>query len=295
MRNHSFWIRLAGFPVWLSSRYAGMDYFFRGYRILPSEEDKAEYDRWIREAGYPAGLPLSVSEEELLAEAEAGEETPGAWPDNYLESLAFYRKICSGLLFQDTLLFHCSALKVDGAACLFTAPSGTGKSTHARLWRGLLGERAVINNDDKPLLRRMADGSFYAYGTPYAGKHHLQTNTSARVGAVFCLHQAEENTIRRMTAREAFPFLFVQGYRDRQNPASVARAMDLIYGLAGLPVFSLGCTISEEAARLAYGAFESCLPPANGRTENPQPDRDNGSPDRGNGLPDRVDGSPDKR
>jgi serine kinase of HPr protein (carbohydrate metabolism regulator) len=55
--------------------------------------------------------------------------------------------------YYDTFLFHGSAIAVDGVGYLFTAKSGTGKSTHARLWRELLGARAVMVNDDKPLLR----------------------------------------------------------------------------------------------------------------------------------------------
>lgn len=76
-----------------------------------------------------------------------------AFSDAYLETLAVYRKIAEKMPEYDTFLFHGSAIAVGGEGYLFTAKSGTGKSTHTRLWRELLGNRVVIVNDDKPLIR----------------------------------------------------------------------------------------------------------------------------------------------
>ena len=72
--------------------------------------------------------------------------------DAYLETLAVYRKICTELLKRDTLLFHGSVIAVDGEGYLFTAKSGTGKSTHTSIWRKMFGDRAIMINDDKPLI-----------------------------------------------------------------------------------------------------------------------------------------------
>lgn len=85
------------------------------------------------------------------------------YTDEYLETLAVYRKIADQMLSYDTLLFHGSVVAVDETGYLFTAKSGTGKSTHARLWREYLGERAVMVNDDKPLLQITKNGVI-AYG-----------------------------------------------------------------------------------------------------------------------------------
>ena len=100
--------------------------------------------------------------------------------DEYLETLAVYRKIAEQMLSYDTILFHGSVIAVDGFGYLFTAKSGTGKSTHTRLWRETFGDRAVMVNDDKPLLRITKDGVI-AYGTPWDGKHRLSTNTSVPI------------------------------------------------------------------------------------------------------------------
>lgn len=75
----------------------------------------------------------------------------GEYSLSYLETLAVYRKIVTRLVFSDILLIHGSAIAVDGKAYLFTAPSGTGKSTHTRMCREYFKDRAVMVNDDKPL------------------------------------------------------------------------------------------------------------------------------------------------
>ena len=84
----------------------------------------------------------------------------------YMESgFQFYRN----LLFHDGLMLHASAVAYEGYAYLFSGPCGMGKSTHARLWQQVFGEKAVIFNDDKPALR-CVDGKWFAYGTPWCGK-----------------------------------------------------------------------------------------------------------------------------
>ena len=85
-------------------------------------------------------------------------------PDDYLETLAVCRKIAERMPEYDTFLFHGSCIAVDGVGYLFTAKSGTGKSTHTRLWRELLDNRATMVNDDKPLIR-IADDGLVIYGT----------------------------------------------------------------------------------------------------------------------------------
>ncbi len=84
---------------------------------------------------------------------------------------SFYTK----LLDFDGIRLHSSAVVVDGRAYLFSATSGTGKSTHTGLWLELFGDKAYIINDDKPAVR-LRDGVWYAYGTPWSGKHDNSVN-----------------------------------------------------------------------------------------------------------------------
>ena len=194
----------------------------------------------------PDAVLISISPEERAFENQDG----GSWEEGYLESLAVYRKICETLVSSDIALFHCSALAMDGQAVLFTGPSGTGKSTHARLWRQHYGDGLVTVNDDKPLLT-FEESGIRVWGTPYGGKDNLQTNTSAAVKAVVVLKQAPENKIRRLSAHEALPCLLCQTYHPR-NPADMVHTLDLVQKLCSLPVYELGCTISQEAVTLCH-------------------------------------------
>ena len=128
-------------------------------------------------------------EKQKSAEEDAAMSIPTRpFKDEYLETLAVYRKICDQMPERDTFLFHCSAVAVDGKAYLFTAPSGTGKSTHTRLWREVFGDRAVMINDDKPLLHVASESAqtgkdgtsaqpqVLVYGTPRLAKTALQPN-----------------------------------------------------------------------------------------------------------------------
>ena len=114
-----------------------------------------------------------------------------------LEFTALCRRISEKMPEYGAFLFHGSALAIDGAAYIFTAKSGTGKSTHARLWRELLCERVVMVNDDKPFLRVYNDGTVMAYGSPWNGKHHLSSNIAVPVRAICILEQSPENHIRK--------------------------------------------------------------------------------------------------
>lgn len=77
----------------------------------------------------------------------------------------FYRK----LINLGGFMLHASAIVVDNKAYLFSAPSGTGKSTHTKLWQECFGDKAIIINDDKPAIR-IEEGKCFAYGTPFSGK-----------------------------------------------------------------------------------------------------------------------------
>ncbi len=192
---------------------------------------------------------ICVTEAEIRQENARGQ----ALSLGYLETLAVYRKVCEYLRQENVFLFHCSAIEMDGKAYLFTAPSGTGKSTHARLWRETFGDRVRFINDDKPLLR-LKDGEITVFGTPWAGKDKLHSNTCAVVAGVVIIQQALENSIRKLEAREAFPLLLNQTHRATEA-MGMKSTLDFVWELASLPVYNLNCTISKEAAMMSYNAL----------------------------------------
>ena len=171
--------------------------------------------------------------------------------DSYLETLSVYRHLCERLIDKGILLFHGSVIAVDGVAYLFTAKSGTGKSTHTRLWREHFGERAVMINDDKPLLK-ITDSGVTVYGTPYDGKHRISTNTSAPLKAICLLYRGEENQIRQVTRSEAYPMLLQQTHRP-MNGAKMQAVFTLLDKMCEhLKIYHLDCNMNPDAAIIAY-------------------------------------------
>ncbi len=185
---------------------------------------------------------------------ERGRADWSGWTDAYLEELAVYRKMAEQMPRFDVILFHGSVIAVDGTAYLFAAASGTGKSTHARLWREMLGERAVMVNDDKPLIRVRQDGGAIVYGTPWDGKHRLSRNMAAPLKAICILSRAEENHIRRIGKGEALPMLIQQTYRPIAREA-LRTTLNLIDRLDA-QFYHLGCNMDVSAAKLAYDAMK---------------------------------------
>lgn len=188
-------------------------------------------------------------------DAEKALEGGENFPDYYLESLALFRKLCDYTLsYKQGIIFHSSAVAVDGKAYLFTAPSGTGKSTHARLWREMLGEKVVMINDDKPIIR-WVDDNFYVYGTPWNGKHRLDTNTRAKVAAICELRRGKENRIYKISPQEMLMVVMNQTIR----PTEADKVDNLLFILdkllTAVPLFRLECDISREAAETSYKAM----------------------------------------
>ncbi len=210
-------------------------------------------EKLCKEYEYFGDEPLDFTA--VMTQADIDAETNDftkEFPAPYLESLALFRKLCNFCLDNaNGIIFHSSAIMVDGEAYLFTAPSGTGKSTHARLWRELLGERAIMVNDDKPIVR-LIDGDFYVYGTPWNGKHHLGNNCRAKIKAICNIYQAKENAIRKATTAEMLMTILNQTIRPND-----AEKMDKLLSLVekmllSVDIYSMGCNVSKEAAKLSY-------------------------------------------
>ena len=230
-------------------------------RIRPIHPEMADFLAQYRCDEEPA-FTLEMSREDLERErrisaethARKGEPVPRS-SDRYLETLAIYRKLAEELLERDVLLFHGSAVAVDGEAYLFTAKSGTGKSTHARLWREAFGDRAVMINDDKPLLRVSEEG-VRVYGTPWNGKHRLGGNLSAPLKALCVLTRDEHNHIEPISREEAFAVLFQQSYRPAREE-NLPRLLALLERLSRkVGLYRLGCNMEPEAAIISYQGMQ---------------------------------------
>lgn len=196
----------------------------------------------------PADFVVTTTQEDIDYERSRA-EIPGL-SDGYLEELAVYRKISEKMPYYDTLLFHGSVVAVDGVAYLFTAASGTGKSTHVALWRKLFGERAVMVNDDKPLLH--IGDVVTAYGTPYDGKHKLSNRIAVPLKAICILERASANSIVPVTKSEAYAMLIQQAYRPN-DVFALQKTLELVDKMADkVGLYKLSCNMDIEAAQVAY-------------------------------------------
>lgn len=233
--------KIAGHSLQINSLSEEIHKLCRNY----STEDEPEFSVTITQEDI-------AYERKKSAEERIKEGLPAlSFSANYLETLAGYRKLAKKMLDFDILLFHGSAIAVDGVAYLFTAKSGTGKSTHTRLWRQYFGERAVMVNDDKPLLEVTNDG-IIVYGTPWDGKHHLSSNLAVPLKAICILNRADKNQIQTIEAKVAYPLILQQTYRPCE-PADMIKTLQLLDRLFyQVELYTLGCNTNPEAAVVAY-------------------------------------------
>ena len=210
----------------------------------------------------PADFSVTITTDDIAAEkrkteseyAYEGKPAPN-YSDALLEETAVYRKIAEKMPSFDTVVFHGSVIAVDGQGFLFTAKSGTGKSTHTALWREYLGDKAIIVNDDKPMLK-ITDSGVIAYGTPYNGKHRLGCNTSVPLKAICILTRGENNSIVRIDKSEAYAMLLQQVYRP-QVPVQMAKTLKLVDRMAAsVELYKLACNMDIEAAEIAYNTMK---------------------------------------
>lgn len=201
-----------------------------------------------------------IEYEQILTDNQnAAEGLPTCKVDKkLLERTALQRKIAEKLFLYDTLLFHGSIVAVDGEGYLFTAKSGTGKSTHTRLWREMLGDRAVMVNDDKPFLQVRED-CIQVYGSPWNGKHGLGNNIDVPLKAICILERGEKNEISQISAKEAVPMLLQQSNRP-QNPQLLLKYLEIIDNISHKTTFyHLKCNMEPEAAEISYQTMSGKL------------------------------------
>ena len=221
-------------------------------KVKFSHVEVGEFFKKYESKGKP-NFRISVQERDLAVERRLAEQYHNHFAEWQFEELAIHRLFSARAAKEGVLLFHSSAVMVDGEAYLFAAPSGTGKSTHTRLWHKVYGDKVTIINDDKPFLR-VKEGKCMVYGSPWNGKHQLDNNIKAPVKAICFLEQSAENSIRCIQASEAFPLLCRQTYFSDKRRVSEA-ILNSLRCVMKCPMYLLKCNISEEAARMSYHAL----------------------------------------
>ena len=206
---YDFTICIAGLPIGIEALYPYTKALCEGYYT----DD-------------PPVFTIRSTKETIMREDSYLEGGVGVAPD-YLESLAIYRQIAERLPEYNCVLVHGSSIAVDGEGYLFAAKSGTGKSTHALLWMRKFGDaRAIMINDDKPILQLCDDG-IYACGTPWNGKHRRGKNVRFPLKAICFMQRAEDTSAEPLDFIKSYALLMNQTYRP-EDPAKFLKTTDIL-------------------------------------------------------------------
>lgn len=166
------------------------------------------------------------------------------------ESLCIYREIAEQLPTLLRFVFHGAAISYKNKAYIFTAPSGTGKTTHISLWQKYIGEGVEIINGDKPIIG--FGDTVTVYGTPWAGKENMQKNTSAPLDGICIIKRGTENKIRKLSPIEVLPHIMNQVYMPQDKEAMDATMKLIDRLITTVPIFILECDISEDAVKASF-------------------------------------------
>ena len=233
-----FKIRLADVIIGVNAQYVYLKEYCEKYTV---EEGTPEFT-------------IQLTMNDIRAEGKYMDSDEAARQLPYLETLAALRKIADYMPLQNRFLMHGAVLSWKGNGLMFTAPSGTGKSTHIDLWKRYLGEEVEIINGDKPILW-VTEKEIRVYGTPWAGKERWENNKGVPLKGVCFLQRGSLNEIKRITPSEAMPLLLRQVYytSDPQMAGKILELLDKMF--VTVPFYMMKCNISEEAVRCSFEAM----------------------------------------
>lgn len=205
-----------------------------------------------------AGLSVEVSDEQLKAEEKTAFAEQGiVFGPSACEFTAVHRQLADWLPLHNAFVMHSAVIEANGEGIAFAAHSGTGKTTHMLLWQRLLGEKMIIVNGDKPIIRFFDEepDTPYAYGTPWNGKESMGCNMKTRLRHICLIERADENSAVPLETDAAVSLLFNQTYMPR-DPAAAAATMAMMNRLiSSCRLWRIRCNMDISAAETAYKAI----------------------------------------
>ena len=230
-----FIVGLADKYIEINSVYDALRNFFKDYLVTDVTPD----------------FSVSLNQEDISAEQEVTSENQ--FSPTYLETLALLRKLAEILPSHNRILMHGASISYNEHAYLFTAPSGTGKSTHIRLWKKYLGDDVKIVNGDKPFIS--LEDEPVIYGSPWAGKENWHRNCKMPLKGICFVQRGTTNSIRRIEASDCLSLLFKQVYLPADTLAAglTLELVDML--IKKVPLYVLTCDMSEDAVRCSFEAL----------------------------------------
>ena len=227
-----FKIRISDLTVRLTGLHQHTLDFCRDYLV-----ESEDFDLWV-----------TATEEDTLAEIARHAEVDSP---EYYEKICLYRQIAERLPELDRFVFHGAAVEIGGRGFIFTAPSGTGKTTHIGLLLENYPENVDIINGDKPIVH-IPDGGARVCSTPWAGKEGMNRNVSPELAGIVLLRRGEVNRIREVQPSDHFAAIMAQTYFPNDALARV-RTLELLDKLAKqVKFYVLECNISDDAAKTSF-------------------------------------------
>ena len=158
---------------------------------------------------------------------------------------------------KGTIAIHSSCIVADGKAVIFLGESGTGKSTHTRLWRENI-PGAVLLNDDSPIIR-VIDGTIWVYGSPWSGKTPCYKQERYPLAACVRLSQAPYNKIHKLHVIKGYAALHPSCPPEFAYDNRIYNYISTTLGqlLKVVPTYWLECLPDADAAWLSYNTVSS--------------------------------------
>lgn len=199
-------------------------------------------------------VSFEISEQDIQFEINA---VDGKCTRINAELAAALRKFAYWMLDSKAFLLHSSLIEVNGTGICFAAPSGTGKTTHTRLWKQLLGDNMTVINGDKPIIRFFENEKYpLGYGTPWCGKERYGINGKVPIKHICFIERSDKNVCEKLEVSEILQLFFKQIFIKRQNPAMVSKTLKLAdMFLNNLSVWKIKCNMDISAAKVAYNTI----------------------------------------
>lgn len=181
-------------------------------------------------------------------------DSPDIVVNDPTDFLDIHNQIAANLIDYNGFLIHGACISYKDNAYLFIAPTGTGKTTHIKLWLKHLSDAKVINGD-KPIVR-LIDNQPIIYGTPWNGKERYGSNTSSKLKAIILLHRSNIDKIDKVNTKEYLDEIIKQIYMP-EDTNKLVRTLELVDTVFNkINIYDLRCTMNDSAF---YKSFETLV------------------------------------
>ena len=233
-----FKIQVAKLNIAVCARYALTERMCRPYLCDPS-------DRRVDFSIFATDAQIAAKQRELSIGLSAEKA----------ECICLHEQMALRLLPYDAFVLHAALLSYRGQGYAICAPRGVGKTTHARLWQELYGQEVRIINGDKPIVRRCADGSFMAYGTPWSGKEGEGECIGVPLKGICLLSRGDVDRAWTVTDEEYVRLLIGQTVFPWERSAIPRGAKLLASFVRGVGAVAAACTTDIRAANVVSRAL----------------------------------------